>query len=89
MLEKIIMIVKTGSDRTWFDKSDSMTDYFHVAFYINLYVGKFGVGHEMIPMEEARKEIRKKVAKKNSKKKTKGISKSQANKLANDFISSI
>lgn len=89
MLEKIITIVKTGSDRTWFDKSDSMTDYFHVAFYINLYVGKFGVGHEMIPMEEARKEIRKKVAKKNSKKKTKGISKSQANKLASDFISSI
>jgi len=89
MLEKIIMIVKTGSERTWFDKSDSMTDYFYVAFYIHLYVGKFGVGHEMIPMEEARDAVRKKITKKNSKKKTKGISKLQANKLASDFISSI
>jgi hypothetical protein len=89
LLERVLEIVKTGSERTWFDKSDSMTDYFHVAFYIHLYVGKFGVGHEMISMEEARKQIRKKIIKKSPKKKTKGISKSQANKLADDFISSI
>ena len=92
LFEKILMIIKTGSDRTWFDKSDSMTDYFHVAFYIHLYVGHFEKGYEMISMEEARKQIRKNLdlpAKKYSKKKTKGISKSQANKLANDFISSI
>ena len=92
LFEKILMIIKTGSDRTWFDKSDSMTDYFHVAFYIHLYVGHWEKGYEMISMEEARKQIRKNLglpAKKYSKKKTKGISKSQANKLANDFISSI
>ena len=92
MFEKILMIIKTGSDRKWFDKSDSMTDYFHVAFYIHLYVGHWEKGYEMISMEEARKQIRKNLdlpAKKYSKKKTKGISKSQANKLANDFISSI
>ena len=86
------MIIKTGSDRKWFDKSDSMTDYFHVAFYIHLYVGHHEKGYEMISMEEARKQIRKNLdlpAKKSSKKKTKGISKSQANKLASDFISSI
>ena len=89
MLEKIITIIKTGSERTWFDKSDSMTDYFHVAFYIHLYVGHWEKGYEMISMEEAKKTIKKKVAKKYSKKKTKGISKSKANQLASDFISSI
>lgn len=26
---------------TWFDKSDSMTDYFHTAYYININVGKW------------------------------------------------
>lgn len=25
----------------WFDKSDSMTDYFHVAWYLNINVGDF------------------------------------------------
>ena len=89
MLEKIIMIVKTGSDRKWFDKSDSMTDYFHVAFYIHLYVGHWEKGYEMISMEEAKEQIRKKVTKKSPKKNTKGISKSKANQLASDFISSI
>ena len=66
-----------------------MTEYFHVAFYIHLYVGHWEKGYEMISMEEAKKQIRKKVAKKYSKKKTKGISKSQMNKLTSDFISSI
>ena len=85
MLEKIIMIVKTGSDRKWFDKSDSMTDYFHVAFYIHLYVGHWEKGYEMLSWEEANKTVRKKT----KKKKTKNISKSTAKKLASDFISSI
>ena len=89
LFEKILMIIKTGSDRKWFDKSDSMTDYFHVAFYIHLYVGHWEKGYEMISMEEARKQIRKKIIKKSPKKKTKGISKSKANQLASDFISSI
>jgi len=42
MFEKIITIIKTGSDRKWFDKSDIMTDYFHTAYYININVGKPG-----------------------------------------------
>jgi len=82
ILEKILKIIRTGSDRLWFDKSDSMTDYFYTAFYIHLYVGDYVKGYEVIDFPKPKK-------KKNSKKKTKGISKSQANQLASDFISSI
>ena len=39
LLEKILEIVRTESERVWFDKSDSMTDYSYTAFYIHLYVG--------------------------------------------------
>tara|TARA_B100001094_G_scaffold271433_1_gene276712 strand:+ start:300 stop:770 length:471 start_codon:yes stop_codon:yes gene_type:complete len=84
IFEKILRIIKTGSEKTWFDNSDSMTDYFHVAFYINLYVGHHEKGYEMIPWEEV-----KKITKKNPKKKTKGISKSNINEITNSFISSI
>jgi len=89
LFEKVLRIIKTGSEKTWFDKSDSMTDYFHVAFYIHLYVGNYEKGYEMIPWEEAKKSVKKRVVKKSSKKKTKGISKSKANQLASDFMSSI
>lgn len=37
--EKVLEIIKTGSDRKWFDESDSQSDYFHTAFYIHLRVG--------------------------------------------------
>ncbi len=83
MLEKILKIIRTGSDRKWFDKSDSMTDYFHVAFYIHLYVGHPEKGYEMISMEEAKKEIRKKVSKKSPKKKTK---KDKLKEIAKEFM---
>lgn len=85
LLEKILEIVRTGSDRVWFDKSDSMTDYFYVAFYIHLYVGHWEKGYEMVSWEEAKKTVKKKT----KKRKTKNISKSTAKKLASDFISSI
>ena len=39
--DKVLNIIKNGSDRKWFDESDSMTDYFHTAFYINYSVGKW------------------------------------------------
>lgn len=38
---QVLEIIKTGSDRKWFDESDSQTDYFHIAFYINLRVGEW------------------------------------------------
>ena len=83
LLEKILKIIKTGSDRIWFNNSDPMTDYFHVAFYIHLYVGHWEKGYEMISMEEARKQIRKKVIKKSPKKKTK---KDKLKEIAKEFM---
>ena len=41
LFNNIIDIIKTSSDRKWFDESDSMTDYFHTAFYFDLSVGKY------------------------------------------------
>ena len=44
LFEKIIDIIKTApakvpGGRAWFDDSDSMTDYFHTAFYFSINVG--------------------------------------------------
>lgn len=39
VIEKIIATVKTAGD--WFDKSDSQSDYFHTAFYIDVQFGKW------------------------------------------------
>jgi hypothetical protein len=39
--KQVLDIIKNGSDRKWFDESDSMTDYFHIAFYINMRVGEW------------------------------------------------
>ncbi len=36
-LEKVLDIINEGN----FDKSDVMTDYFHVGFYINLSIGRW------------------------------------------------
>lgn len=81
ILEKVLEIVRTGSDRIWFDKSDSMTDYFHVAFYIHLYVGHWENGYEVIDFPKQKKKV--------AKRKTKGINKSKINEITNSFISSI
>jgi len=37
-VQKIITIMKS---QNWFDKSDSMTDYFHTAYYLDLKVGEW------------------------------------------------
>jgi len=44
MFEQMIQIIKTApgsveGGREWFDESDSMTDYFHTAFYFSINVG--------------------------------------------------
>lgn len=44
LFNKIIDIIKTAPAKAeggeaWFDKSDSMTDYFHTAFYFDVHVG--------------------------------------------------
>jgi len=39
--EKVLEIIKTGSDRKWFNESDSQSDYFHIAFYIHMRVGEW------------------------------------------------
>jgi hypothetical protein len=46
VLEQIEQIIKTAPANApggsmWFDKSDSMTDYFHTAFYYHIHVGKW------------------------------------------------
>jgi hypothetical protein len=38
-LNVVIDTIKKAGE--WFDESDSMTDYFHTAFYININVGKW------------------------------------------------
>jgi hypothetical protein len=34
-------VVKAMESAGWFDKSDIMTDYFHIAYYININVGRW------------------------------------------------
>ena len=89
LFEEILEIILFGSSRKFYDNSDAQIDYFDCAFYVNMGIGDWGKGYEMIPWEKAKKMVAKKVKKKTSKKKTKGISKSNASKLASDFISSI
>lgn len=80
ILEKVLEIIRTGSDRKWFDKSDSMTDYFYTAFYIHLYVGHWEKGYEVIDFPKPKKK----------KKTTKRVNKNnQAKKITEDFISSL
>ena len=89
LFEEILEIILFGSSRKFYDNSDAQIDYFDTAFYVNMGIGDWGKGYEMIPWEKAKKAVKKKIAKKNSKKKVKGISKSKANQLASDFMSSI
>jgi hypothetical protein len=34
--------------QNWFDESDSMVDYFHVAYYLNLSIGKWNKPYEQV-----------------------------------------
>ena len=42
IMDKVIEVIKLGSSRKWFDKSDAQTDYFWKAFYFDITIGKFG-----------------------------------------------
>ena len=37
----LVELVAAMKSNGWFDKSDTMTDYFHVAYYISINVGKY------------------------------------------------
>jgi hypothetical protein len=39
VIDEVLCIIKTASNRKWYDQSDAMTDYFDTAFYIHLQVG--------------------------------------------------
>jgi len=46
VFNEIVSIIKSApanaeGGEEWFDKSDSMTDYFHTAFYFDLHLGKY------------------------------------------------
>jgi hypothetical protein len=44
----IFDIIKTAPANKWFDESDSMTDYFHTAFYIHLEVGEWNKPYVLV-----------------------------------------
>ena len=48
--EQVLEIIKgapaRAGGRAWFDKSDAMTDYFHIAYYIHLNVGEWNAPYE-------------------------------------------
>lgn len=48
LFNKIINIIRTGSDRKWYNNSDAMTDYFDTAFYFDLNVGKWDKPYELV-----------------------------------------
>jgi len=45
VLERILEIIKNGSERKWFNKSESQSDYFYEAFYIDLGIGNYDKGY--------------------------------------------
>ena len=52
IIKKVEKIIKTapfteGVCDLWFDESDSMTDYFHTAYYMSIHVGKWDKHYEV------------------------------------------
>ena len=41
LLSKIVKIIKTAPDGGWYDRSDSMVDYFDTAFYFHICIGQW------------------------------------------------
>ena len=53
VIKKVEKIIKTvlyleGVGDLWFDKSDSMTDYFHTAYYMSIHVGKWDKPYQVV-----------------------------------------
>lgn len=44
-LNEVMQAIKMAGE--WFDESDSMTDYFHTAFYIDINVGKWDKPYQL------------------------------------------
>ena len=42
IMDKVIEVIKIGSSRKYFDKSDIQADYHFKAFYFDITIGKFG-----------------------------------------------
>ena len=53
IIKKVEKIIKTapyleGVGDLWFDKSDSMSDYFHTAYYFSIHVGKWDKNYQVV-----------------------------------------
>ena len=53
IIKKVEKIIKTapyleGVGDLWFDKSDSMSDYFHTAYYLSIHVGKWDKPYQVV-----------------------------------------
>ena len=53
IIKKVEKIIKTapyleGVGDLWFDKSDSMSDYFHTAYYMSIHVGKWDKPYQVV-----------------------------------------
>tara|TARA_E500000178_G_scaffold14211_1_gene13832 strand:+ start:130 stop:543 length:414 start_codon:yes stop_codon:yes gene_type:complete len=53
VIKKVEKIIKTapfmeGVGDMWFDESDSMTDYFHTAYYFSIHVGKWDKNYQVV-----------------------------------------
>lgn len=46
-LDEVINVIKTGSDQQWYNNSDSQIDYFDVAFYFDVEIGKSDKPYQM------------------------------------------
>ena len=53
IINKVEKIIKTApatvqGGREWFDESDSMSDYFHTAFYMSIHVGQWDKPYQAV-----------------------------------------
>lgn len=47
LFEDILRIMKTAPEKQWYNNSDSMIDYFDIAYYIHLTVGRWNKPYEV------------------------------------------
>ena len=46
--KRILEIMKTAPAKGWYDNSDSMTDYFDTAYYLNLEIGSWNKPYQQV-----------------------------------------
>lgn len=46
-LEAVLKVIKFGTERRWYDRSDAMTDYFDTAFYLDIEIGRWSKPYVM------------------------------------------